>query len=318
MFRTVTLNTGFDELFVVSSLQYGEVSSVVRHSTFASGKGINAARIMHSLGASVKAYAIIGLSEEQEFRRCLLKDGIDYFLIPIKAPTRRNLTLLNLDSSAPAAHSAGRGFVVRDVGLIFPLFEQLTHEVEEGDVVMLHGSIPEGLPASLWSEIALLASQKGASILVDTYGPPLLHILGSSNIEICKPNEAESKIISGLRIGDSTQSVLTALRYMVSQGVSLPIISRGADGLVFVAEGSIWEAVRPIPKPRLLVGAGDACMAGLAVAFGDGKLSVFEIVKWGVAVAAAHVQGGVVENEKIDYRAKELEPGVVFRRLGKL
>ena len=45
MIRTVTLNTGFDELFTVSALDFGGVSDLREHRTLASGKGINAARV---------------------------------------------------------------------------------------------------------------------------------------------------------------------------------------------------------------------------------------------------------------------------------
>ncbi|HEY0514010.1 MAG TPA: hypothetical protein VGH73_19030 [Thermoanaerobaculia bacterium] len=50
MIRTVTLNTGFDEVFTVSAVDFGGVTETQRHVTLASGKGINAARTIAALG----------------------------------------------------------------------------------------------------------------------------------------------------------------------------------------------------------------------------------------------------------------------------
>jgi fructose-1-phosphate kinase PfkB-like protein len=44
MIRTITLNTGFDEVFTVSGISFGGVERVLDHSELAAGKGINAAR----------------------------------------------------------------------------------------------------------------------------------------------------------------------------------------------------------------------------------------------------------------------------------
>src|SRR4051794_10511457 len=87
MIRTVTLNTGFDELFTVSALDFGGVSDLREHRTLASGKGINAARTIAALGEPVKAYGLIGRADRDRFQSLLERDGVETALVPIDAPT---------------------------------------------------------------------------------------------------------------------------------------------------------------------------------------------------------------------------------------
>ena len=74
MIRTVTLNTGFDELFTVSALEPGGVTEAREHRTLASGKGINAARTIAALGEPVKAYGLVGKADRDLFRRLLERE----------------------------------------------------------------------------------------------------------------------------------------------------------------------------------------------------------------------------------------------------
>src|SRR6266496_864244 len=112
MIRTVTLNSGFDEVFTVANLKFGMVGDVIRRDNLASGKGFNAARIVRALGEEVKAYGFIGAADLEEFRASLANAGIDTGLVCIEGTTRRNLTILAVDNGLPATHLKGKGFEI--------------------------------------------------------------------------------------------------------------------------------------------------------------------------------------------------------------
>jgi 1-phosphofructokinase family hexose kinase len=287
--RTVTLNTGFDEVFVVSAVTPGGVTEVRSHITLASGKGINAARTIAALGEPVKAYALIGRSDLDPFRDLLGRDGVESFLIPLEASTRHNLTLLDESSGRPAAHVRAPGFALEDPSLVEALTAELVRDVRPGDRVILHGSTPQGLDARTWARIGAAVVERGATLLLDVYGEPLLHAL-ELTVEACKPNEDEIRILPGIRDLSGDAAVDAALRFMADQGVNLPVVSRGAEGLRFLIEGKIGVERRPVERPRFLVGAGDAAMAGLAVALQRGLRSL-DAIRYAVGAAAAHVEG---------------------------
>jgi len=282
MIRTVTLNTGFDEVFIVSAITPGGVTEVRNHVTLASGKGINAARTIASLGEPVKAYALIGRADRDRFRDLLESDRVESSLIPIEASTRHNLTLLDESSGRPAAHVRAPGFALEDPAPVEALTAELVKDVRPGDRVILHGSTPQGLDARTWARIGKAVVEKGATLLLDIYGEPLLHAL-ELPVEVCKPNEEEIRVLP-------VAGVDAALRFMADKGVKLPVVSQGEKGMRFLIDGGIGTERKAVERPRFLVGAGDAAMAGLAVALRRGS-SPREAIRQAVTMAAAHVEG---------------------------
>lgn len=282
MIRTVTLNTGFDEVFLVSAVTPGGVTEVRSHVTLASGKGINAARTIASLGEPVKAYALIGRADLKPFRDLLEKDRVESSLIPIAASTRHNLTLLDESSGRPAAHVRAPGFTIDDPSPVEELTAELVRDLRPGDRVILHGSTPQGLDARTWAWIGKAVVEKGAALLLDIYGEPLLHAL-ELPVEVCKPNEEEIRVLP-------VSGVDAALRFLADKGVKLPVVSQGEKGMRFLIAGRIGTERKAVERPRFLVGAGDAAMAGLAVAL-QRELQPLDAVRYATAVAAAHVEG---------------------------
>ena len=124
--------------------------------------------------------------------------------------------------------------------------------------------------------------EKGATLLLDVYGEPLLHALDLP-VEVCKPNEEEIRVLP-------VSGVDAALRFMAAKGVKLPVVSQGEKGMRFLIGGRIGTERKAVERPRFLVGAGDDAMAGLAVALRRG-LSPREAIRQAVAMAAAHVEG---------------------------
>lgn len=312
MIRTVTLSTGFDEFYTVSGVVFGGVSNVISHTTMAAGKGVNAARVVHILGDRVTAYALVGQSDRAHFERLLKQDGVDSRLVFIDHETRHNLTVLDASSTSPAAHFMGPRFVLDDEEPIKALMEKLEHDIQAGDLVTLHGSVPQGVDHSVWVKIGKLALEKGAALLVDTYAEPLIHALENLQIEACKPNQEEIQIIPGVSGKTGEEAASAALRYMAAKSVSLPIVSLGANGLRFAMDGQIWSATYPVQHPRIQVGPGDACVAGLAVLLNEGK-PLMEIIRSGVAAAVAHVEG--IEPSLFRERASTIIPEIKLQRL---
>ena len=187
-------------------------------------------------------------------KACSKTDGVETSLVPIDVPNRRNLTVLDLASGRPAAHSRAPGFRLNDPAPVEALQAALLSDLQPGDLVSLHGSLPQGLDPRTWARLGRAASDRGAVLLLDLYGEPLLHALDLP-VALAKPNEEEIRTLPGVTGYED------ALRYLAARGVGLPVVSRGAEGLSFLVDGRIGTARQAVEKPRFLVGAGDACMA---------------------------------------------------------
>lgn len=316
MIRTVTLNTGFDETFVVSEAKYGGVSDIVEQWVQPSGKGVNAALGLRVLSVPVHVYGFVGREDLAGFKECLGREGADATLVELDSRTRRNLTLLSLAENAPAAHFRGRGFQVEGEAEVEELVSRLEVDCEGGDVVSLHGSTPEGAAVGTWGRFARVAWRRGARVAVDVYGEALLEVLDACEIDVCKPNEEEMRVLPGASSGATEEAARAALRYMVSRGVRLPIVSLGAEGVVFAGEGRLYSASAPVSRARVLVGAGDAFMAGVLASLAGREMGSSESVACGVAMASAHVEG--LRGTMLADRWRQLLGSVQVRDLGAL
>lgn len=291
MIRTITLNTGFDETCVVSETLRGGVAELRERSVQPSGKGVNAARVLLSLGIPTRAYGLVGRADSDLFARQLADEGIESSLVGVEGATRRNLTLLSLREGLPAAHFRAAGFSLGDDSAVATLLDRLRDECREGDIVSLHGSTPAGLPAHTWQRFARVARERAAKLVVDIYGPALPMTIADGGATISKPNQEEMRVLPGANTEPIDQAARNALRWMHANGVELPLITLGARGVMFLDDGRFAIATVPVSRQRLLVGAGDACVAGLIAGLTRRRATPMRIAAEGVATAAAHVEG---------------------------
>lgn len=314
MIRTITLNTGFDETFVVSETVPGGVSDVLERKVQPSGKGVNAARALAALGLPVRVYGLVGRADEGLFAQQLAEEGIESTLAAVDGVTRRNLTLLSSREGLPAAHFRAPGFSLRDDNSIATLLGRLAEECRRGDIVSLHGSTPTGLPSPTWARFARLARERAARLVIDVYGQALPTTLADGGATLCKPNQEEMRVLPGAQVGVVAEAARAALRWMNAHGVELPLISLGGNGVVYLEGGHVFSAALPVARPKILVGAGDACVAGLVAGLSRPGAAKARIAAEGIATAAAHVEG--CSDSDLARRARELLEAVRVSDLG--
>jgi 1-phosphofructokinase family hexose kinase len=309
MIRTITLNTGFDETLVVDAVDAGGVAQILERRSAPSGKGINCARTLRALGHSVTAYGFIGRAERERFSESLRQSGVECQLITVDAPTRTNFTVQPI-GNAESTHYRAQGFTLNGSQPAEYLVDALARDVQPGDLVSLHGSTPGGLAPDTWATIGRAVARRGAQLLVDVHGEPLIRVLANSPVTACKPNDEEVGVLPGVTGGTRPDRLRTAIHWMAASKVGLPIISLGPEGLLFYSKSVIWQARLEPAAVRVRVGAGDACMAGLAAAAASGVTDHHELVRGAIAAAVAHVEG--LTGAALAARATALAPGVTF------
>ena len=314
MIRTVTLNTGFDEVYAVSDIKPGGVANILEYHSEPSGKGINCAKVLRRLGHDVRAYGLIGHEDRDLFLRSLSVDGIEATLTTVNAPTRRNLTLFSNGACSPAAHFRASGFPRSALQPIQGLAFQLEKECEPNDIISLHGSIPDGCPTDVWSLFVAVAERKKARVALDVYGLPLRLLVENGHVCLCKPNDEEIESLPGVDGSSSDTCTRQALSYMSAHGVQISAVTRGEQGVWFVRSGRLFCSSVKAGEAKVLVGAGDACMAGMLAAMNEGNQDSTEVVALGTAAAAAHVEGSSVK--KYRARVETLLKSILTSELG--
>ncbi len=149
-------------------------------------------------------------------------------------------------------------------------------------VLACSGSLPPGLPADAYAEIAVRARHHNVLTVIDVGGDAL--IAAAKAGAVVRSNAAE------LREALGELSVEEGARQLVTAGATAAVITDGARGMVAASNKGVWRA---LPVERVAgnpTGAGDACTAVVAAAVAESPEPDWaEVLKSAVAASAAAV-----------------------------
>lgn len=281
MILTAGLTPAWQQVLVLDTLTPGEVNRARRVHWCASGKVLNAARALHSLGGPGKALAPVGGTLGQAIRRDIARLGIAARWVETSRPTRVCTTIL--DTSRHTATEL--------VPEAEPLLDEerdafLAAYVEEArtpEVVLLIGSLPPGTTVDFYR--SLLSHTPGRSIL-DIRGPELLQALSSKPF-LVKPNRDELGRTLGRELEDD-RALFSAMRELNEAGAEWVVVTDGQKP-VHVSSCGQFHRLQPLQKEVVNpIGCGDCMAAGISWALFSGQAPL-EAVRFGMAVAAAKV-----------------------------
>ncbi|MBS1906554.1 MAG: 1-phosphofructokinase family hexose kinase [Actinobacteria bacterium] len=149
-------------------------------------------------------------------------------------------------------------------------------------VLVLSGSLPPGAPADLLPSLVRIGRDAGAIVIADTSGPALL-AAADAGATVLKPNAAE--LVEATGIADPLAGACELLR----RGVSLVLLSRGADGMLAVTSDEVVRARLATPLAGNPTGAGDAAVAACAVLLAQGEKDPTALLRRATAWSAAAV-----------------------------
>ena len=256
MIYTVTFNPSLDYTIHVENFELGKVNRTVQEDIYAGGKGINVSMVLKNLGYETTAFGFLSGFTGQEIERLLKEKGISTEFIHIENGTSRiNLKI----RSDVESEINGMGPVIREKDLEL-LYEQLD-TLKDDDVLVLAGSIPAGMPQSIYRDIMSRLQSKRIKIAVDATKDLLMNVLAYHPFVI-KPNNHELGEIFGVTL-KTREEVIPYGRKLQEKGARNVLISMAGEGAVLIAEnGEVYSS--PAPKGTLVngVGAGDSMVAG--------------------------------------------------------
>jgi 1-phosphofructokinase family hexose kinase len=295
---TVTLNPSLDRTLTVPRIMYDEMVRATASRVDWGGKGLNVSRTLQSLGAESIAMGFAGGATGQMLERGLRDLGITTELLPLSAETRTNTVVID--------SATGRYVKVNEPGptaqpdeqeaLLDRIRDCLRRRESGGDLWVLSGSLPPGLPDGFYAHLVELVQTSGARALLDASGESLR--LGCAAAPfLVKPNVAEALGFAGeARLsgpeswseGDAlTDAQARSLaRPFLESGIELVALSLGAGGLLLTSAERAVRATPPKVHVRNPVGAGDALLAAVAWALAR-HIALEEVARLGVAVGTA-------------------------------
>jgi len=283
---TVTPNPVLDRTLTVPRILFDEVTRATAVQLDWGGKGFNVSRALGALGVESVAMGFVGGATGQMLERGLHGLGIATEFVHVVGETRSNIVVRE-------AHSA-RYIKVNEAGPtvqedeVQRFLEGAAERAQQGDIWVLAGSLPPGVPADFYARLIALLRKRGAKACLDTNGEPLRQGC-IARPTLVKPNALEAAQVTGQEIGSPADAFDAVVRFL-SLGIEMVALSLGSEGLLLASrEAAVW-ARPPAVAVRNPTGAGDALLAGVIWALGQG-LSLEDVARWGVAAGTASALG---------------------------
>ena len=280
MVYTVTFNPSLDYIVTVDDFKLGLTNRTTSELMLPGGKGINVSIVLSNLGIENTAIYFSAGFIGDEITRKVKEWGIKSEEIKVSnGCSRVNLKLKSIDGTE--INGAGPDISKEAIESFYHKLEML----QEGDTLVLAGSIPQTMPETIYSDIMARLSGKGIRIVVDATRDLLVNVLEYKPF-LVKPNNHELGEIFGVEL-NTREDVVPYAKKMIEMGAENVIVSMAGQGAVFVsANGDAY--LREAPEGKLVngVGAGDSMVAGFIAGYLENK-DLLHAFKMGLSAGSA-------------------------------
>jgi len=249
------------------------------------GGGVNVSRAIKKLGGKSQLLYPAGGMTGKRLQELLDEEGLDHRPFPIVGMIRESLVILD--------ESTGQQY---RFGMPGPELQKKEWELflvklaaidPAPDYVVASGSLPPGVPADFYAQVACIGKKRGAKTIVDVSGEALRAAL-EEGVFLIKPNVREFREMVGKDIKEESQIKAEAQKMVTSGRCEVLVISLGAAGALVVSEEFAERILPPTVPIVSKVGAGDSMVAGIVLSLARGN-PLRESVLFGVATGSAAV-----------------------------
>ena len=283
-FLTITPNPALDIATDTDRVQHTHKLRCGPVQRYPGGGGVNVARVLHRLGASVEARYLAGGPNGQQLQRLLAAEGVPCQAHPITDDTRENFAVVQ------TATGDEFRFVLPGPMVQTPEWQSwqstLHSAVPAPRWLVASGSLPPGMPTDFYAHLAQQARAQGQHLVLDTSGAALAQAL-EAGVYLVKPSLRELRDLTGLPLQTPAQWCAAAQALVQRQQAQMVALSVGAQGAVLATPEGVWQVdALQVPALTGTTGAGDCFLAALVFALERGTPPP-EALRWGIAAGAA-------------------------------
>lgn len=280
MIYTVTFNPALDYIVKVDHLTLGMVNRTVQEEIYYGGKGINVSIVLNNLGLQSTALGFIAGFTGREISDGVAAMGVASDFIEL----REGISRINVKiKSQEESEINGQGPMIHDDELEM-LYKKLDG-IQDGDILVLAGSIPNTLPEDIYEKIMARLQEKDIKIVVDATKDLLLNVLKYHPFMI-KPNNHELGEMFGVVL-KTNDEIIHYAKELQKRGARNVLISMAGDGAILVDEnGQTFISAPPKGTVKNSVGAGDSMVAGFIAGYLKSE-NYEDALKMGLATGSA-------------------------------
>lgn len=297
MIYTVTFNPAIDYVVHVEDLRVGSINRMSSEKIYCGGKGINVSLVLRQLEIPSCALGFVAGFTGKAIEEELIRSGVETDFVHLeKGHTRINVKLRSKQETD--INSGGPGITQGEIARLYEKLDGL----RDGDMLVLAGSVPEGLSSDTYKNILAHLSGKRVKAVVDATRDMLLNVLEYSPF-LVKPNHQELGEIFGKNLCEIDEVICYA-RKLKEMGAVNVLVSMAEKGAVLVDEhGVVHRCGICSGRTVNTVGAGDSMVAGFIAGSMDGDYEY--ALKLGTAAGGATAfSDGLAERDMI-YRLLE-------------
>ncbi|MDP9298715.1 MAG: hexose kinase [Actinomycetota bacterium] len=288
MIVCVAANPSVDKLFEVERLVRGDIHRPIGFVQTPGGKGLNAARAAHALGAEVRVVALLRGHTGKWLEEMLAAEGVPCEPRWTHGENRASLSVSDRETGG-LTEFYEHGSEVPSSALA-ELLNAVDGLLPRARWVTISGSLPVGAPDDTYADVVRDARAAGVRVALDAEGERLRAAL-ASHPDVVKVNAAEAAGLLGVPTARSAEALSAAqkLRDLAGADGHAGLVTRGAEGVVVAApDGMLYEG-RLYVRGRFPVGSGDAFLAGLVTGL-DGGDDWPDALRLALGAAAANAE----------------------------
>lgn len=269
-----------------------------------SGKSINVAKVLQTLGEPTVAITLLGGHRGDFIAERLRARALSVESIPAGCASRECITVIDESTQTQTE-------LVEESQCVGPtcldaLLEKVRLALPGCRAMVLSGTVAPGLPDDLYLRLLEAARPAKGLVVIDTQGKPLLESL-AGRPSVVKPNRQELAAATGRELVD-TASVIHAMRELYTRGAERIVVTAGQHPTLAFDGQNTWAITPPCIKTVNPIGSGDAFTAAMVSRLVRGD-NLGEACRWGSAAGAANA---------LTLMPGELELGEVKRLAGEV
>ena len=174
------MNPAIDRTIAVDRLAFDDRAYILSSKDSPGGRGINAARVIHSFGGATLAIFPAGGERGSRFEHSMQDCGFPVANVPVRNDIRLNLTITDRHGLTVKLNEIGPRLSRGEVSSVEGTVEA---QLGRASWLMLCGSLPPGVPSDFYAQLIVRAAKRGVKTLLDTDGEALSRGRGSRSYD---------------------------------------------------------------------------------------------------------------------------------------
>ena len=285
MILTVTPNSALDKILFIEEWIPGTPMRTSKVIKGVGGKGLDASVVLRHLGVETVGICFVAGRTGEQLLQLLEGYGIIPEPIWVSGETRIAYVISETKHYRHNHIITGELFVTEEQ--TEELYQRFKFRVRDASWVICSGSVPHGIPLTIYRTLSEYSAQSKVPILVDAAGGFILEALHAQPA-IIKMNWAEFENTFQVEAENLDELKEYVGKIYQDKKISALVVTCSSQGILAYSPEGAFHAIAPRQDAVNAAGAGDAVSAALAWRLSEGD-SWFEALRWAGAISAAVV-----------------------------